>query len=62
VDAVGGPPHGDYTDDGEVRAAARRRPIRQRVVLTGLISNVIGKVDHQPGLLGQILTPNGMIM
>jgi hypothetical protein len=62
VDAVGGSPHGHVTDDADVRLAARRCPNRLRAVLTGLISNVIGKVDHQPGLLGQILTPNGMIM
>ena len=49
VDAVGGPPHGDFTNDGEVLAAARRRPIRLWAVLTGLIPDVIGKVDHQPG-------------
>jgi hypothetical protein len=62
VDAVGGSPHGYFTDDADVGLAARRRPNRLRAVLSGLISNVIGKVDHQPGPLGQILTPNGMIM
>jgi hypothetical protein len=62
VDAVGGSPHGYVTDDADVGLAARRRPNRLRAVPTGLISNVIGKVDHQPGPLGQILTPNGMIM
>jgi hypothetical protein len=46
VDAVGGPPHGDFTDDGEVRAAARRRPIRPRAVMTGLISDPIGEVGN----------------
>ena len=53
VDAVGGPPHGDFTNDGEVLAAARRRPIRLGAVLTGLTSDVIGKVDHQPGPLAR---------
>ena len=62
VDAVGGPPHGDFTNDGEVLAAARRRPTRLWAVLTGLIPDVIGKVDHQPGPPAQVLTPNGMIM
>ena len=28
VDAVGGPPHGDFTDEGGARVAARRRPYR----------------------------------
>ena len=44
VDAVGGPPHGDFTDDGGVRAAARRRPHRLRVVLAGVTSNLVGEV------------------
>jgi hypothetical protein len=62
VDAVGGSPHGDFTDDGAVWAAARRRPPRPGIVLAGLISNVIGKIDHQPGPLRQILAPSGMII
>jgi hypothetical protein len=33
VDAVGGPPHRDFTNDGEVRTAARRRPHRLGIVL-----------------------------
>jgi hypothetical protein len=61
-DAVGGSPHGNFTDDADVRLAARRQPNWLHAVLTGLIANVTGKVDHQPGPLGQILTPNGMIM
>jgi hypothetical protein len=61
VDAVGGSPHGNFTDYADVWLAARRCPDRLRAVLTGLSSNVIGKVDHQPGPLGQILTPDGMI-
>jgi hypothetical protein len=62
VDAVGGAPHGYFSDNADVGLAACRCPSRLRAVPTGLISNVIGKVDHQPGPLGQILTPNGMIM
>ena len=46
VDAVGGPPHGDFTDDGEVRAAARRRPHRLGVVLAGVTSDPIGEVGN----------------
>jgi hypothetical protein len=62
VDAVGGSPHGYFTDDADVALAARQHPNRLRAILTGLISNVVGKVDHQPGPSGQTLTPNGMIM
>ena len=46
VDAVGGPPHGDFTNDGEVRAAARRRPHRLGFVLAGVTSDLIGEVGH----------------
>ena len=49
VDAVGGPPHGYFTDDGEVRVAARRCPHRLRAVLAGVISNLIGEVDRPVG-------------
>jgi hypothetical protein len=62
VDAVGGSPDGNFTDDADAWLAARLCPDRLRLVLTGLISNVIGKVDHQPGPLSQKFTPNGMIM
>jgi hypothetical protein len=34
VDAVGGSPHGDFTHDGVVRAAALRRPHRLGIVLS----------------------------
>jgi hypothetical protein len=46
VDAVGGPPHGDFTDDGEVRAAARRRPDRLGFVLAGVTSDLVGEHGH----------------
>jgi hypothetical protein len=62
IDPCCGPPHGYFTNYVGDQLAARRRPNRLPVVLTGLTSNVIGKVDHQSGPLGKILTPNGMIM
>jgi len=46
LDAVGGPPHRDFTDDGEVRAAARWRPDRLGFVLAGVSSDPIGEVGH----------------
>ena len=62
VDGVRGPPHSDFTDDGEVRAAARRRPHRLRFVLAGVISDLVGEVGDELGPLRQILAPDGMIM
>jgi hypothetical protein len=46
VDAVGGPPYGDFTDDGAVQLAARRRPHRLRFVLAGVPSDMVGEVGH----------------
>ena len=46
VDAVGGAPHGDFTNDGEVREAARRRPHRMDIVLAGVTSNPVGEAGN----------------
>ena len=46
VDTVGGPPHGDFPDDGCGRAAAWRRPYRLPIVMAGLISDPIGEVGN----------------
>jgi hypothetical protein len=46
VDAVGGSPHGDFTDDDEVRAAARRRPRRLGFVLADVTSDLVGEHGH----------------
>jgi hypothetical protein len=43
VHAVCGPPHGNFTDDGEVRAAARRHPHGQGCVSAGLTSDLVGE-------------------
>jgi hypothetical protein len=44
VDAVGGPPHRDFGDDGEVRTAARRRP--HRLLLAGVTPDSIREVGN----------------
>ena len=44
VDAVGGPPHGDFTDEGGVERTARRRPYGLGAVAEGVVSNVVGEV------------------
>jgi len=46
VDAVGGPPHSDFTNDGCVPAAARRRPHWLGVVLAGGVLDLIGEVGN----------------
>jgi hypothetical protein len=62
VDANGGPPYGDFADNGNVRTTARRSPRRWRAGPVGVFSNLIGEVGDQRGALGEILAPNVMIM
>ena len=62
INSVGGPPYGDFTDNGDVRPTARHSPHRSRAVPVGVFPNLTGEVVDQRGALGKILTPNGMIM
>ena len=62
VDADGGPPDGDFTDECHARVAARRCPYRLFTALAGAISNLISQVDNKLRPLRQVLTPNVMIM
>ena len=62
VDRVGGPPDLDFTDEGDARLTARRSPDRWRAVLVSVSSDMSGEVGDQLGALGNIRTPNGMIM
>ena len=62
VDAVGGPPHGDISDEADVQVRARRRPHELGTVMAGsLTSNLIGKTGDQLGPLRQVVTPDGMV-
>jgi hypothetical protein len=49
IDPVGGPPYGDFTDNGGVPPTARRSPHRWRAVPVGGSSNLIGEVGDQRG-------------
>ena len=62
VDAVGGPPYVDFTDEGDARPTARRSPNRQRAAPASVCSDMSGEVGDQLGVLRKILAPNGMIM
>jgi hypothetical protein len=46
VDADGGTPDLDFTDEGDTRVAARRRPYRLFAVLAGAVSNPICEADN----------------
>jgi hypothetical protein len=52
VDAIGGPPHRDVTDEGGAQFPARRCPCRLSCVAEGVLPDVLGEVADQPGPLG----------
>jgi hypothetical protein len=62
VDAVGGPPDGDFTDEPDVQVSTRRRPNRLDAVGAGVVSNVLGEVGDQLGSLSQVLPPIGVLI
>ena len=59
VDAEGGTPDLDFTDEGDARLTAGRSPHRWRAVPVGASPNLMGEVGDQRGALGKIVTPNG---
>jgi hypothetical protein len=62
IDAVGGPPHSDFTFEGGVQGTALCRPKGLSAVVTGVTSNVVGEVDDQLGSLEQVVPPVGVIV
>jgi hypothetical protein len=62
VNAVGGPPQGDFTYEGDARVASRGCPDRPGVTLAGVIVDLGGEVGDQLESLGQVVTPDGMLM
>ena len=62
VDAVGGPPHRDFTDEGGAQRSARRCPCGLGAVVEGVVSDVMGEVGDQLGSLGEVVTPVGVIL
>jgi hypothetical protein len=62
VDAIGGPPHGDFTNESGAQRAALRHPMGLSGVVVGVMSNVVGEVGDQLGPPGQVLPPVGVIV
>jgi hypothetical protein len=60
IDAVGGPPHCDFADEGGARVASRRRPDWLGVTLAGMILDLFGEVGDELEPLGQVGPPDGM--
>ena len=44
IDAIGGPPHGDFADEGGARVTVRWRPDWRAVTLAGVIVDLVGEV------------------
>jgi hypothetical protein len=57
VDAEGGPPHRDFSNEGGCRVTVRRRPYRLFAVLAGAISDLNCEADDELRPLGQVLAP-----
>jgi hypothetical protein len=62
VDAVGGPPDGDFTEEDGGRVAARRCPHGLFAAMAGAVSDLICEADNELRPLRQVLAPNVMIM
>ena len=62
IDAVGGPPHCDFTNEGDARVASRRCPDWLGITLAGVILDLIGEVGDQLGSFAQVVAPDGMAM
>jgi hypothetical protein len=61
IDAVGGPPHCDFADEGAV-VSSRCSPDWLGVTLAGVVLNLVGEVGDQLRSLCQIGAPDGMAM
>ena len=62
VDAVGGPPHCDFADEGGARATSRFSPYWLGVALAGVVLDLAGEVGDELGSLCQVGRPDGMGM
>jgi hypothetical protein len=61
IDAVGGPPHRDFANEGGARVASRRCPDWLGVTL-GVILDLVAEVGDQLGSLCQVDPPDGMVL
>jgi hypothetical protein len=58
IDAVGGPPHCDFADEGGARVTTRWCPDWLGVTSAGVILNLVGEVGDQLGSLCQVAAPD----
>jgi len=62
VNAIGGSPHGDFTDESGAQRTALRHPIGPSGIGVGVMPNMVGEVDDQLGPPLQVLQPVGVIV
>ena len=62
IDADGGSPDGDFTEEGGGRVAARWCPDGLFAAVAGAVSDLICKAGNELRPLRQVLAPNVMIM
>ena len=62
VDADGGTPDLDFTDEGDAQRAARRCPYRPFAAMAGAVSDLICEANNELRPFREVLTPNVMIM
>jgi hypothetical protein len=62
VDADGGTPDLDFTDECDAQRAARRCPYWLFAALAGAVSDLICEADNELRPLREVLAPNVMIM
>jgi hypothetical protein len=61
IDAVGGPPHGDFADEGGAQLASHS-PDWLGISLAGVVLDLVGEVGDELGSLCQVGPPDGMVV
>jgi hypothetical protein len=61
-DAVGGPPHCDFANEGGAQLASRHSPDWLGVSLAGGVLDLVGEVGDELGSLCQVGPPDGMVV
>ena len=62
IDAVGGPPHCDFANEGGAGLGSRWCPDWLAVALASVALDLAGEVSHELGSLCQVVAPDGIGM
>ena len=61
IDAVGGPPHRDFANEG-VGVSSPCSPDWRAITLAGVVLDLLGEVGDELGSLCQVGPPDGMVI